>query len=52
MSNKLKLSEIFDIIKPKTTIYNEFKENINGINFISSGEKNNGMDIRTMPLPP
>ena len=43
MSDKLKLSEIFEIIKPKTTIYNEFKENINGINFISSGEKNNGI---------
>ena len=43
MNNKLKLSEIFDVIKPKTTIYNEFKNSKNGINFISSGEKNNGI---------
>ena len=39
----MKLSSIFDIQKPKTTVKNHFEDDRSGINFVSSGEKNNGV---------
>ena len=39
----MKLGSIFDVEKPKTTVKNHFEYDANGINFVSSGEKNNGV---------
>ena len=39
----MKLGSIFDVVKPKTTVKNLFEYDANGINFVSSGEKNNGV---------
>ena len=39
----MKLNKIFDIYYPKTLIYSEMMPDDNGINFVSSQEKNNGV---------
>lgn len=39
----MKLSDIFEIMYPKTLIYSDMMPDKNGINFVSSQEKNNGI---------
>lgn len=39
----MKLSDIFEIIYPKTLVYSDMIPDKNGINFVSSQEKNNGI---------
>ena len=43
MTRIMKIKEIFYIEKPKQAIYNQFKQDENGINFVSSASKNNGV---------
>ena len=39
----MKLSDMFEIMYPKTLIYSDMIPDKNGINFVSSQEKNNGI---------
>jgi hypothetical protein len=43
MTRIMKIKEIFNIEKPKQAIYNQFKQDEKGINFVSSASKNNGV---------
>jgi len=43
MTRIMKIKEIFHIEKPKQAIYNQFKQDEKGINFVSSASKNNGV---------
>ena len=46
----VKLSDLFDIIKPKTTILNLFKQDKDGVNFVGSGSSNNGVSSKVKEI--
>ena len=46
----VKLSDLFDIIKPKTTILNLFKQDKEGVNFVGSGSSNNGVSSKVKDI--